>query len=92
MHTKRSIYIFLFVVLGVLTSFLLHAAIEIYTIQLLLSDFQTFGLGLAWRTWVFIHHASALVLFVAGVFFGFRHGIYWWGVIYEKNQLTALHR
>lgn len=87
---KRSVYILLFVVLGVIVSFLAHAAIEISIIKYLFADFETYSLGLTWETWFMIHHIFAVVLFLAGVGMGLQQGIYWWGVLYEGKQ--AVHK
>lgn len=83
--TKKTVYIILFTFLGVLLSFLAHAGIEIWYINLLVSDFQKYGLGLSWGQWYLIHGAGAVILFVAGVWFGFWQGGYWWKRLYEKN-------
>ena len=85
---KRNIYIFLFVVLGVILQFLAHALIEMWYIGLLLADFLKYGFGLTWDTWVLIHNVLTVVFFLAGAWIGYKEGIYWWRKIYEENILT----
>lgn len=80
---KRAVYILLFVVLGVIVSFLAHAAIELSLVKLLVSDFETYSLGLSWSTWFVLHYIMAGVLFLIGAGVGLWQGIYWWGVLYE---------
>ena len=81
---KKIVYIILFVFLGVLAQFLLHALIEIPYINLLLHDFEKFGFGLSWGSWELIHHVGTVVLLLAGVLLGFWQGKYWWHKLYEK--------
>lgn len=84
---KRTIYITLFTLLGILLSFLVHAVIEIPVINLLLKDFNTYGLGLSWENWVLIHNISAVILFLLGTYFGYRQGKHWWQAIYVKKDI-----
>lgn len=83
--SKRIFYIFLFIVLGVLVSMLLHAAIEIPMIYLLLKDFDRYGWGLTWQQWYVIHGIGAYVLLLAGVMIGYWQGKHWWGVLYDEK-------
>lgn len=83
--SKRALYIALFVLLGVIVSFLVHAAIEIPLINLLVEDFDTYGLGLTWGNWFFIHHIGAVALLLAGAALGYQQGRYWWGVVYGSR-------
>jgi hypothetical protein len=80
---KKIIYIAAFTALGLLTQFILHAAIEIWYIGLLLSNFNKYGLGLNWNQWVLIHHAGTVLLLIAGIAAGFWQGKFWWKKIYE---------
>ena len=83
--TKRTVYIILFTFLGILLSFLAHAEIEIWYINLLVGDFLKYGLGLSWDQWYLIHAVGTAVLFAIGAWFGFWQGRYWWKRLYEKN-------
>ena len=82
---KRKIYISAFILLGILLQFLLHASLEIWYIGLLLWDFEKYGFGLNWGTWLMTHHIGAVVLFIAGILLGFLQGKYWWKKIYESR-------
>jgi len=79
---KRKFYIAAFIFLGILLQFLVHAGIEIWYINLLLTDFQKYGFGLSWESWEMIHHGLLLVLLFCGGIFGFWQGKYWWKRIY----------
>ena len=83
---KKKFYIGVFVVLGVLLQFLLHAGIEIWYIKLLLQGFPKYSLGLSWSQWFLIHHIGSIVLFIAGILFGFWQGNFWWRKIYERKN------
>ncbi len=83
---KHTIYILLFIILGVLASFLIHAAIEIPTLYLLTSDFETYGLGLSWNFWYTLHHVIAIFLLAGGIGIGFSQGKYWWRAIYVERR------
>jgi len=82
--SKRALYIGLFVLLGLLVQFLLHAVVEIFYIKLLLSDFETYGLGLSFNTWFAIHHILTVALLIMGVAVGYQQGRYWWKRLYGK--------
>lgn len=83
---KRFVYIAAFTVLGILVQFMLHAILEIWYLKYLLADFPKFGFGLSWQQWFIIHHFSAIILFFAGLLFGFWQGMYWWEQIYVRHR------
>ena len=89
---KRTVYIVAFIVLGLLLSTIIHAAIEIPAINLLVSDFDRYSLGLTWSQWFTIHHVGTVILLVAGTLFGYWQGKYWWTAIYEHGKKTPLQR
>lgn len=84
-RAKKNIYIFLFIIFGILISFLIHAAIEIWYINLLIADFSKYGLGLNWPQWYLIHSAGGVILFAGGALFGYLQGRHWWKVLYENR-------
>ncbi len=84
---KKKIYIILFVSLGIILQFLIHALIEIWYIGLLISDFQKYSLGFSWPQWFLIHYIGTAVFFIAGVIFGLWQGKFWWHKLYEKNRI-----
>ncbi|PIR57659.1 MAG: hypothetical protein COU71_02915 [Parcubacteria group bacterium CG10_big_fil_rev_8_21_14_0_10_38_31] len=83
---KRTIYISLFTFLGILISFLIHATIEIPVINLLVSDFNTYSLGLTWGQWYLIHHAVSVILLLLGITLGYLQGKRWWRIIYIEKR------
>jgi|AntRauTorckE6833_2_1112554.scaffolds.fasta_scaffold06232_6 uncharacterized membrane protein len=84
--TKRYIYTGLFVLLGIIISFLVHASLELAIIELLLRDFTRWGLGLSWDTWFAIHHVCTVILLVVFVALCLQQGRYWWERVYEKKN------
>lgn len=83
---KKIIYILCFIVLGVLVSFLVHAAIEIPIINFLVSDFDRYSLGLSWAQWQMVHDVGTVVLLILGIIVGYIQGKYWWQVIYVQKK------
>ncbi len=81
---KKTIYLVMFVVLGVLIAFLAYAMIEVWYIDLLIKDFQKYSLGFSWNHWFLINRLLALIFFTGGIFAGYYQGIFWWKKIYEK--------
>lgn len=86
---KKIIYIICFTVLGVMVQFLVHSVIEILYINLLLNDFQKYGLGLSWNQWFTVHHIGTVVLLIIGILLGFWQGTYWWKVLYENKKIKT---
>lgn len=84
-RAKKNIYIFLFIIFGILISFLIHAAIEIWYINLLILDFSKYSFGLGWPQWYIIHSIGSIILFVGGSLFGYLHGRHWWKALYEDR-------
>ncbi len=85
MRSKHIIYISLFVLLGILLQLVAHAVLEIWYIDLLLSDFQRYGFGLTWEAWVQIHSVLSFVFLVFGMLFGYQQGKHWWRKIYIEH-------
>jgi hypothetical protein len=82
---KKTIYIILFIFLGILLQFLIHSLVETWYIDLLITDFPKYSFGLLWHQWFIIHHIGTVILFVVGALFGFWQGKFWWQRIYEKK-------
>lgn len=83
---KKIFYIALFMVLGIILSFIVHAVVEIVMITLLEKEFETFNLGLSWVEWYLVHDIGAVVLFILGVSLGYIQGKHWWRVIYIEKR------
>lgn len=82
---KKKIYIGAFMLFGILLQLLVHALVEIWYIGLLLRDFPQYSLGFSWSQWFIVHHIGTVILFIAGVMFGFWQGKFWWRKIYDKE-------
>ncbi len=89
---KKIIYISLFTFLGILVSFIIHAAIEIPVINLLVSDFDKYGLGFTWKEWYLIHHIVSAILLLLGVALGYLQGKHWWKIIYVEKRRPSLRK
>lgn len=83
---KKSIYIFLSGVLGVILATIIHGLVEIWYINLLLSDFPKYGFGFSWNTWVIIHNVLSGILWVTGLLVGIQCGFRWWNIIYVEKR------
>lgn len=81
---KKRVYIGLFIVLGIIVQQLIHAIIEIGYIALLTSNWEFWGFGWSFATWMIIHAIFAVTLFALGLYAGFSQGRYWWHYIYER--------
>ncbi|MDD4625095.1 MAG: nuclease-related domain-containing protein [Candidatus Paceibacterota bacterium] len=88
--TKKTLYIFLFVFLGIELQFLAYFLIEAGHISLMNSNPQKYGFGQSLAWWIFAYKAGAAVFFFLGAVFGFFQGKNWWNIIYEKGD--ALRR
>ena len=82
---KKVVYISLFVLLGIILQFIVHALIEMGVIKLLTLDFEKYGLGLSWEGWYLVHHIGTVVLIVAGILFGLWAGFWGWKKRYNKE-------
>ena len=83
---KKFLYIALFVVLGILLSFLLHIVVEISIIALLVSDFEMWNLGLSWDGWFSVHTIGTPLLILLGAYLGLKQGKHWWHIIYIEKR------
>ena len=83
---KRNFYLLCTIILGTLLSFIVHGLVEFSVILLLVSDFETYGLGLTWGTWWHIHTVFTAVLFLCGVVGGYKLGVTWWRIVYIEHR------
>jgi hypothetical protein len=84
---KRSFYIFMTVILGLLLSFILHALIEMLYINHLISIGKlpqgSYPLGLYWCALPDWTYYSLLVLGIVG---GYFLGVNWWRIVYIEKR------
>ncbi|MBW6440844.1 hypothetical protein K0B03_02310 [Patescibacteria group bacterium] len=83
---KKEIYIFLFIILGILLSFLLHALIEISYINLLWTNYERYGMNLKFSQLYTIHTIGTIIILGVGIIFGFIQGKFWWKKIYIEKM------
>lgn len=83
---KKFFYVALWTFLGVLVSFLVHAAVEIPVIYMLLTDIDTYGLGISLLGWQAIHDVATPLLLLVGGVVGFMQGVRWWRIIYVEKR------
>ena len=88
---KKVVYVGAFVVLGLLLQQVVHAGLEMAMINLLLTDFEAYGLGLTWKDWVVIHNVGSVILILAGLAFGWWQGNYWWRILYVEKRPIFKH-
>lgn len=86
---KKFTYIAAFVIFGFLLQLLLHAAIEIWYLNLLLSDFDRYSFGANWDTLLFVHDVLTILFFMGGIGFGYSQGKFWWYRIYQHAELPT---
>jgi len=87
---KKTIYIALFVLLGVILQGLVHVGLEVWWIDLLVGNFDKYNLGLSWAQWFSLHSILTIILFVMGIIFGLWQGVFWWKIIYIEKRLQKL--
>lgn len=75
---KRALYLSGYVLLGLLISTLIHAAIELPILGLIASDPATYTDTWWWRRWDELHITVSWVLLFAGILGGYRVGVRNW--------------
>jgi len=83
---KKNLYIALFVLLGLLLGFILHAIAEIWYIGLLILNFNKYSMGLSWTKLYFAYQISTFIFLFLGAFWGYFQGLFWWKIIYGKQH------
>ena len=64
---KEKIKLILFIIIGLLIGFIIHAIIEIPTIWLLTSNFEDFFISISWNTWLVIHFIYTIATEIIGI-------------------------
>ncbi|MHA1692218.1 MAG: hypothetical protein ACTSU7_11370 [Candidatus Heimdallarchaeaceae archaeon] len=90
MKVKKIVYLVLFVLLGIILQGLIRMGLEIWYINLLLKDFECYGLGLSWSNWFVVHYVLTVIFAVLGIAFGLWQGFFWWRIIYIEKRLEKL--
>ncbi len=88
---KGVLYVACATLLGVLVTTIIHGVVELGVIALLVSDFDTYGLGFSWETWYLLHHILSLLLMVIGIIGGYVAGVLSYRYIYEQHHSGLVH-
>lgn len=83
---KKTIYIFLSVILFILLSLILHVLIELPIIYLMVGDMDKWSLGLTWDQLMLVHWTFTITLLLLGIVFGVIVGKKWWQYIYIDKK------
>ena len=83
---KRYFYIGLFVFLGYLLSFLVHAGIEIPALALATRAVGDFGNNVIWQHWRVIHGTVGAFLSLGGLTLGWFLGRKFWQILYVEER------
>lgn len=83
---KRKVYLVAFTVLGLVLGVLIEALLELYYTSLLSADFKRFSFGLGWNELFQIRDLFAVLVLLAGGWWGYRAGKHWWHQIYELKK------
>lgn len=85
---KRTFYIVLFCLLGLIVSTLIHAAIELPTLTLITGNFEKYSDSFIWQNWRIIHGFVGAVIWIAGLVVGYWCGVKWWQILYVENVMV----
>ena len=77
-NISKTMYLLIFVVLGILFQLIIHALVEIWYLNLLINDFQNYSLGMSFAQWLVIHYVSMLIFLAIGIGSGYLIGSYMW--------------
>ena len=83
---KRIVYIAAFVLLGLLLSTLLHAAIEMPTLWLITGNIEKYGQSWVWQNWQLVHGVGSAILWLLGATLGFLLGRRYWHILYIEKR------
>jgi len=82
LSSKKTIYIALSVILGLLLSVIAHATIETYYLKYMLVN----DLEIVWRSNCALPPACVAILPLAGAVLGYFMGRHWWQVVYIEGK------
>lgn len=86
---KKTFYITMCALLGLLVSLTVHALLEIPVIYLMITDLDKRSLGLSWNQLMTIHWVYTAVLLLIGLIVGLKLGFKWWQYIYVERKYTG---
>lgn len=83
---KKTLYVFLFTLLGLMLSTLLHAAIELPALWLITGDIERYGGSFVWQNWGVLHTSIGALLWVLGGGGGVWGGFHFWQILYVEER------
>jgi len=86
MTIKKSLYVFLCSLLGMLLFLILHQIIAFGYLMLLYVNYPTFGLGMSLMDWLALDYFTLIIVLMLGMWYGIWLGMYWFGIVYEDQN------
>ena len=85
MNTKKTVYIILTMILGLILSFIVHAAIEIFYINYLLEK-EVLPQPSSLTHQCYLPLSLQIILLLVGLFCGYFLGHFWWRKVYIERK------
>lgn len=82
---KKSLYIFLCAILGMLLFLILHQIVAFAYLMLLYTHYSIFNLGLSFMDLMALDYFSLIIALMFGAWYGIWLGLYWYGWVYESG-------
>jgi len=83
---KKSFYVFLSAILGVLLFLVLHRIIIFIYLLLSYEDYQTFGMNLTYLQYLALDYITLTLAMFGGLWYGIWLGLYWYEKVYEEGS------
>lgn len=83
---RRSLYVFLSSLLGVLLFIILHRLLVFGYVLLLDSSYSVFSFGMSFLELLALEYLTLIVAVILGGWYGTWLGLYWYGAVYEKKH------
>lgn len=83
---KKSLYIFLSSLLGVLLFLTLHRIIAFFFLALQIVDYRDFNFGLSYMEFAALDYVTLVLALMLGAWYGVWLGNYWYGLVYEAGS------
>lgn len=87
---RKSLYVFLTTLLGVLLFLVFHRLLSFFYFRLLQYDFGTFSLGLEPVTLLSLDRLTFTFALMLGAWYGIALGLHWYEIVYEHRSYPGL--
>lgn len=87
---RKSLYVFLTTLLGVLLFLVFHRLLSFFYFKLLEYDFSTFSLGLEPVTLLSLDRLTFTFALMLGAWYGIGLGLHWYEIVYEHRSYPGL--